>query len=147
MSIVEPHSNIYTINEKVIKNVEDIYYNKDKFDKGEINLCFITGLSGSGKSSMAQDMKDSEKIDHAEMDDVIFNFYYTDDQLKSMSTLLYSYLTGPGKQYRVDKLDSILNDQKKYKMQNSIDFVNYCISYSKNHKDTKFICEGVDFRC
>ena len=26
-------------------------YNKDKFESGEINLCFITGHSGSGKST------------------------------------------------------------------------------------------------
>ena len=36
-------------NEAYVKNVKDIYYNKDQFDSGEINLCFITGHSGSGK--------------------------------------------------------------------------------------------------
>ena len=36
-----------TISENLVKSVNDIYYNKDKFDSGEINLCFITGLSGS----------------------------------------------------------------------------------------------------
>ena len=40
-------------NEAYIKNIKDIYYNKDQFDSGEINLCFITGHSGSGKSTMA----------------------------------------------------------------------------------------------
>ena len=110
MGIVEPHKSIFEnnrieyLNEKVIRNVDDIYYKKKEYDSGNINLCFITGLSGSGKSSMAGDMKDTQKLDHAEMDDVIFNFYYTDDQLKEMSTLLYSYLTGPGKQYRVNDL-------------------------------------------
>lgn len=149
MGIVEPHKSIFEnnrieyLNEKVIRNVDDIYYKKKEYDSGSINLCFITGLSGSGKSSMAGDMKDTQKLDHAEMDDVIFNFYYTDDQLKEMSTLLYSYLTGPGKQYRVNDLKEILHDQKKYKMQNSIDFVNYSINYANSHKNEKFIVEGV----
>lgn len=37
------------ITEGVIMNQPDIYYNKDKFDSGDINLCFILGHSGSGK--------------------------------------------------------------------------------------------------
>ena len=41
------------LEEKYIINEKDIYYNKDKFDSKEINLCFITGHSGSGKSTMA----------------------------------------------------------------------------------------------
>ena len=149
MGFIEPHKSIFEsnrieyLNEKVIRNVDDIYYKKPEYDSGKINLCFITGLSGSGKSSMAGDMKGEQKIDHAEIDDVIFNQYYTDDQLKEMSTLLYSYLTGPGKQYRIKDLKEILADQKKFKMQNTIDFVNYAIKYASSHKNEKFIVEGV----
>ena len=43
-------------NEGYLINEKDIYYNKDKFDNGIIKLCFVTGLSGSGKSTMAKHM-------------------------------------------------------------------------------------------
>ena len=61
-----------SILEGYFKSDKDIYYNKDKFDSGEINLCFITGLSGSGKSTMGRGMS-SKDVEHYEMDDVICN--------------------------------------------------------------------------
>ena len=59
------------IKEGYIKSDPDIYYNKGKFDSGEINLCFITGLSGSGKSTMAGEMS-KESIS---LDDIGFNYH------------------------------------------------------------------------
>ena len=59
-------------NEAYIKNIKDIYYNKDKFDSGKINLCFITGHSGSGKSTMANNMS-GNNIEAYELDDVLSN--------------------------------------------------------------------------
>ena len=58
--------------ENYIKNEPDIYYNKDKFDSGDINLCFITGHSGSGKSTMGRNMSDNN-IEVYELDDVFAN--------------------------------------------------------------------------
>lgn len=49
------------LDESLLINEKDIYYNKDKFDSGEINLCFITGLSGSGKSTMSREMAKQKK--------------------------------------------------------------------------------------
>jgi adenylylsulfate kinase-like enzyme len=49
------------LDESLLLNEKDIYYNKDKFDSGEINLCFITGLSGSGKSTMSREMAKQKK--------------------------------------------------------------------------------------
>ena len=47
--MIKPFITNDTLNESILINEDDIYYNKNKFDSGEINLCFITGLSGSGK--------------------------------------------------------------------------------------------------
>lgn len=83
--------------EGYIKNEPDIYYNKDKFDSGEINLCFITGLSGSGKTTMGNDME-SDNIEHIDMDDLhSVADRFTMDQLKEYGDLIYSYFNGPGK--------------------------------------------------
>ena len=59
---IEKVNESYT-QEGYIKDTKDIYYNKDKFDSGEVNLCFITGLSGSGKSTMGRSMS-SKNIEH-----------------------------------------------------------------------------------
>lgn len=89
--------------ESVIKNQEDIYYNKEKFDSGEINLCFITGHSGSGKSTMGRDMQ-QHGIEHYELDDLMFiKDHFTMANLKEYGGLIYSFFDGPGKKYYVTK--------------------------------------------
>ena len=66
----------FNMNEAYVFNEDNIYYNKDKFDSGEINLCFITGHSGSGKSTLASNnakADTSDNTDWVSLDDVIFN--------------------------------------------------------------------------
>lgn len=139
------------ITEKVFRSTEDIYWNKDKFDSGEINLCFITGLSGSGKSTMGRDMQ-KDGIEHYELDDVCTNWNFSDDNLKEYGDLIYSFFKGPGKKYRYHSTDEFLEDKEwdgkdgkddGYEPCVIRDFVKYAISYAKSHKSTKFVLEGV----
>lgn len=139
------------LNEKVLRNTEDIYWNKDKFDSGEINLCFITGLSGSGKSTMGRDMQ-KDGIEHYELDDVCTNWNFSDDNLKEYGDLIYSFFKGPGKKYRYYSVDEFLEDEEWDGKDGKDDgyepcviraFVKYAMSYAKAHKDTKFVLEGV----
>lgn len=131
--------------ESVIKNQEDIYYNKEKFDSGEINLCFITGHSGSGKSTMGRDMQ-QHGIEHYELDDLIFiKDHFTMANLKEYGGLIYSFFNGPGKKYYVTKKYVIDNNvpNSEYEDRVFIDFVNYAKRYAKSHPKTKFVVEGV----
>lgn len=139
------------IEESKVFNKEDIYYNKDKFDSGEINLCFITGHSGSGKSTMAHGMEGS-KIEAYELDDVIFNWNFSDSNLKEYGELIYSFFKGPGKKFRYTSKkewdeDKQWDNKDEYKDGYEVSlitaFVNYTIQYAKSHKDTKFVLEGV----
>ena len=87
------------IEEGHFKSDKDIYYNKDKFDSGEINLCFITGHSGSGKSTMARSMQ-SSKVEHYELDDVIWNKEsFTMENFKEYGELIYTFFNTVGKKY------------------------------------------------
>ena len=136
-----------SINEGFIKSDKDIYYNKDKFDSGEINLCFITGLSGSGKSTMGRNMS-SKNIEHYEMDDVICNDNFSDDNLKEYGGLISSFFKGAGKSFRLiqddDKHnDSVFNTHKNYEKEITQAFVKHAISYCKSHKETKYVCDGI----
>ena len=136
-----------SINEGYFKSDKDIYYNKDKFDSGEINLCFITGLSGSGKSTMGRNMS-SKNIEHYEMDDVICNDNFSDDNLKEYGGLISSFFKGSGKSFRLiqddDKHnDSVFNTHKNYEKEITQAFVKHAISYCKSHKGIKYVCDGI----
>ena len=132
--------------ESVIFNEKDIYYNKDKFDSGEINLCFITGFSGSGKSTMADEMEKSG-IEKYELDDIVFQFNFSDENLKEYGGMISSFFNGPGKKYRAVKgIDDLKTDKEAddYQANICIDFIDYAKKYASSHKDKKFIVEGVE---
>ena len=137
------------VQERYIVNEKDIYYNKDKFDNGEINLCFITGQSGSGKSTMAKDIanKDS-KVEHYELDDVVANkMSFTMENLKEYGELIYTFFNTIGKKYYYTEQEVKEGKHKPYEgyyEENLIkDFVDYTIKFSKSHKNIKYVVEGI----
>lgn len=136
------------VNEAVFKNEDDIYYNKDKFNSGEINLCFIIGLSGSGKSTMAHGME-SSNVEAYEMDDVCHSWNFSDDNFKEYGSLIHTFFQGPGKKYRFltrQEFDDKYNtEESKTSYFNPLirDFIKYAIQYAKSHKNTKYVIEGV----
>ena len=137
------------VQERYIINEKDIYYNKDKFDKGEINLCFITGQSGSGKSTMAKNIanKDS-KVEHYELDDVIWNKEsFTMENFKEYGELIYTFFNTVGKKYYYTIEDVKKGKHKPYEGNYDEDlikdFIDYTIKFSKSHKNTKYVIEGI----
>ena len=137
------------MNENIFLNDDDLYYNKDKFDSGEINLCFITGLSGSGKSTMGMHMRD-KTIEHYELDDLwCVADHFSMTNLKEYGDLIYSFFKGPGKKYYVTleylKKNNVSEFDYEYKL--FPDFVHYAMKYAKLHKDKKFILEGIWLFC
>lgn len=117
---------------------EDALHNADKFKSGDINLCFITGLSGSGKSTMAKGL-DAE---HYELDDLLVQWNFSDENLKEYGDLIYSFFKGPGKKYR--EVASEEGQTDKYEEGIVRDFIKYAKSYAASHKNKKFIIEGVE---
>ena len=133
------------LTENILKNTEDIYYNKDKFDSGEINLCFIAGHSGSGKSTLGRKMQGGI-IETYELDDLMcVKDHFTMDNLKEYGDLIYSYFNGAGKKYYVtcEDLDNGKLKVDDYEFELVRDFVNYAMKYAKSHKDRKFVLEGI----
>lgn len=135
------------LQESFLFNEKDIYWNKDKFNSGEINLCFITGLSGSGKSTMAHKLE-GRNIEAYELDDLLcIKKHFTMDNLKEYGDLIYSYFNGIGKRWYVD--DKELDYKAKYEWNGHYEdimipeFVHYAMKYAKVHRDKKFILEGV----
>ena len=141
---------INRLDESYVINEKDIYYNKDKFDSGEINLCFITGHSGSGKSTMGRELHDKQNVEHYDLDDLNQNYKFTDDDLKEYGDLIYSFFKAPGKKYRYYSYDDMQNctnplddSGDEYDKCVNVDFIKYAMKYAKSHKDTKFVIEGI----
>lgn len=135
-----------TLLENVLFNRKDIYYNKDKFESGEINLCFITGHSGSGKSTMGRSMQEKYNVEHYELDDLqLIADHFTLDNLKEYGDLIYSYFTGPGKQFYVGKEWIMKNNPSEAEYEDKLypGFVHYAMRYAKCHDNKRFVLEGV----
>lgn len=134
------------IQEKMLLNEDDIYYNKDKFDSREINICFITGHSGSGKSTMGRELSKDKNTEHYELDDVVTNKdNFTMENLKEYGDLIYSFFNGIGKKYYLTGKE--LREENKfegfYEKELIRDFVDYSINYANKHKNKRFVLEGV----
>lgn len=143
------NESVELIEERYLINDKDIYYNKDKFDSGEINLCFITGHSGSGKSTMGRNMQ-SDNIEHYELDDLqCIKDHFTMQNLKEYGDLIYSYFNGQGKRFYVTYQDLKDNNTPGSEYEDILfkDFVHYAMKYAKSHKNKKYVIEGVWLYC
>lgn len=130
--------------EGYFKSEKDLYYNKDKFISGGTNICFITGQSGSGKSTMASAMTGKGKVEHVDMDLVVMNRnkYSIEDFAKNIP-MAGAFFKGPGNQFYVDpseKKKKLNYDAENSKITKA--FVSYAITYAKQHKNQKFVVEG-----
>ena len=129
------------INEKVLIDEKDIYYNKDKFESRETNLCVIVGLSGRGKTTTANDMQNKAEV--YQLDDLCGNYNFSDPNLKEYGDLFYSYFKGEGKQFRVSEKDPVIQTGAYYyKLIKS--FCEYTIRYAKTHKNKRIIIEEIE---
>ena len=136
-----------SIDEGYIINRGDIYYNKDKFDSGEINLCFITGHSGSGKSTMAIELQENNPdiecygLDHIQFVADILSM----DELKAYGDLFYSYFTGQGKRFYKTYAQVVEENIPESEFEDVLfpDFIHYAMKYAKSHKDKRYVIEGV----
>lgn len=138
-------------NESYVFSEKDILYNKEKFNSGEINLCFITGLSGSGKTTLGGQISHKDLVEHYELDDVIFNWNFSDNNLKEYGDLIYSFFKSEGRSFRYHSLQE-WKDDTSWDNKNGMDaydakivkaFVSFGISYAASHKNEKIIIEGI----
>ena len=144
-----------SLQEGFIKSDQDIFYNRDRFIDGDINIAFIIGLSGSGKTSLARKMSyrgaDSPdtKIEHYDMDDIIFNKSKKGHDLdfyRRKGELAYEFFSGPGSKFFVNfkEIEDLLHlNEDRYREQITNAFVDFAIRYANHHRDKKFIIEGV----
>lgn len=129
------------IQEGLLFNQKDIYYNFDKFENGDNNVLLITGLSGSGKSTLATQLASKYKAEYIELD--LFehcSMFENDDQLKEAGMVFYDYLSK-----RKELHDKLINRKLKGKELGDeiYKFIKYCVAWCRRNKNTKFIIEGI----
>ncbi len=130
-------------NEKYIISEPDLYYREDSFNAGDTNICFILGHSGSGKSKMARALEGDE-IDHIELDDLLLTKdHFTMDELKGYSDMIYAFFTGEGAKYYIGVEERNSIPKEEYEDKVFIDFVRFAMDYSRQHRDKKYIVEGI----
>lgn len=128
------------IKESLFITEPDLYYNKKAFDEGDINLCFVIGYSGSGKSVLTQEYE-GEDVEKVSLDDLVCaRDHYSLKQLKDMGELLYSFLSGDGSKYYItrEERDLFADHSEVF-----VKFIEYAIDYAASHKSKKFILEGI----
>ena len=136
--------------ESIFKSDEDIFYNKNAFTKGDVNLCFIVGLAGSGKTHLAKQIKSDAhgEVEHYQLNAIVNNKSAGRDEgfYSNMGELAYDFFRGPGRRFYVDEKEiaSKLNlNRKSYEEQITNAFVDFAVRYARSHPDTKYIIEGV----
>lgn len=136
----------YQISEEAtFTDVNDIYYNLDLWESGKSNICFVTGISGSGKTSMGKQFYENDhNVEHIELDDLFcVKDHFTMENLKEYGSLIYSYFTTVGKRFYVGNeiLDKLTTE--KYEDTMYPEFINYAKRFAKLHRDRRFAIEGV----
>lgn len=126
--------------ESFLFSKDNLYINFDKFESGKSNICLVTGISGSGKSTVAQKIADGNHAEWIELD--IFEEVggFTDSQLKQAGEVFYDYLLSKKDLWDRLKSKSVKGDELK---KESRIFLEYCIGWCRKHSDSKWVIEGV----
>ena len=131
------------IKEGFLFSEKDLAYNYDEFRKGKVNILFITGHSGAGKSTMARRLADVAKADYVDLDDIISPELFSDEGLKDYGQVVYDFFTKDktGIKYRHGNLDSIKSgsEQYDYLLDLASAFIRFAIKSGK-----RLIIEGIE---
>ena len=119
---------------------EDLYINMDKFESGKCNVILITGFTGSGKSTLGEEMVKKFKCDdHFELDalDWWFLGHISEDELKEGMPPIYEWLIH-NKKYMNKQKPTNAEIAKMMDM-----MIPYVINWCTKNKDKKYVIEGI----
>lgn len=134
------------VNEGYIFDSKDIKYQVNEFKEGKVKTLFVTGHSGSGKSTEGHKYEKELGVTCYELDDIGNNYIYSDENLKEYGQELYDWFMGPGKKYRVEpEVDENGNNTRKEPNDVDFDLVEACTSFIKYilSKNARCIVEGI----
>ena len=139
---VRSSANESSLTETLIFNKNDLEFNLDKFESGESNVLLVTGFSGSGKTTTAEELATSYGCNHFQIDwltDYLFGNSTKEDLAEVGEAGLLAYIehTGLNNTYTYD-------DFKEPELINLIrDYIKFLIAWCKSQGGQKFIIEGL----
>ena len=134
-------NNTLIFNEKSCTSSEESFLFNEKdtvlgaplsdWEIGKTNILFVTGFSGSGKSTISREYSIKYKCNCIELDKIAWPALFKDEDLKNMDPIVYEFFTkNPlGKKYR----HTPKNKDLRY------EFIDYCM----NNCDHKIIIDGI----
>lgn len=149
--IIMELKNKQSITEGKVFDSDSIFYNKTKWDKGTINLCFVTGHPGSGKSTYAHNLEKRDgTVEVYELDDIVCVDHFSDDNLNEYGDLISSFFKKNSKyripfeveDYKAWETENGFSDHIDYCKKVVSEFIKYSIQFSKTHSK-RYIIEGV----
>lgn len=144
MEVIELMDDEY-FTEGLINSERDIFYNRKKYEEGEINICFILGYSGSGKSTISKaEHKYAREV--VDMDRIILYRNKPDSYYRNMGPFAVSFMNGPGKKYRTTETEEevkVNTANNTYRKNISRDLVKFARKYAKINSRIKLVLEGV----
>ena len=140
-------SRLTSVQESWLFDEDTLYYNMKDFDAGKTNLALVVGFSGSGKTTLGKNFEAKYKdCEFVELDAVMQQWCFNDEQLKEMSTLAYEFFHTPaGEKYRVTQDYLIANriPFSAYEIPLFNNFYSFAEEYAKAHPKQRFVLEGV----
>lgn len=130
------------LNENIIVPTKDIEHDLDKWKVGKKNILFVTGLSGSGKSTKAAELSEENNAINIEIDLFEHNSILFDPK---------NVEQGEGNLIMKEYFEKRFGGKKKWKHYYYSEnygeelalFIHYMIEYAKTHADRLFVVEGV----
>lgn len=131
---------INMMTESVFKDTDNIFHKENEYKNKKCNIVFVTGHSGSGKSTIGKKISD----ECYSLDDVLEQYRFSDKNFKEYGDLIYSYFNTTGKKFRLSAEEIQNNTTEKTYEQALLDsFIAYSIKYAKKHKNRKYCIEGI----
>lgn len=144
-----------SINDYIDESVEDYFENKDeginidKWESGESNLMFVTGLSGSGKSTIAKKICEEYNAEYVELDDV-YGATVLSKRQKEYGKVINRYISEIGEQNVFGGIKDLNMFDFVRKHKQIFDkeyqrFIDWIIAYAEHNKNSRFVVEGSFF--
>lgn len=140
----EELENIMKATESYVLPNNTLKHRVDEFKSGKSNIILITGLSGSGKTTMAKNICKQYNAEFIELDCFEQNYGMTDEQLKECGEPFYLYLTRTsiGREFRQKSLSN--NKPTGEELVKSIKlFGKWLLKWCSTKTNKKYAIEGV----